>query len=92
MTNKKINGKSFVSLKTKIVLCVLLAFILAVISSLVAFYVSEFVVDEVFLSEEAEAERDVELYQSFVEFVETERVASTDTEKLDKWISQYKDR
>jgi len=92
LTNKKINGKSFVSLKTKIVLCVLLAFILAVISSLVAFYVSEFVVDEVFLSEEAEAERDVELYQSFVEFVETERVASTDTEKLDKWISQYKDR
>ncbi len=92
MTNKKINGKKFVSLKTKIVLCGLLAFILAVISSLVAFYVSEFVVDEVFLSEEAEAERDVELYQSFVEFVETERVASTDTEKLDKWISQYKDR
>lgn len=92
MTNKKINGKKFVSLKTKIVLCGLLAFILAVISSLVAFYVGEFVVDEVFLSEEAEAERDVELYQSFVEFVETERVASTDTEKLDKWISQYKDR
>ena len=92
MTNKKINGKKFVSLKTKIVLCGLLAFILAVISSLVAFYVSKFVVDEVFLSEEAEAVRDVELYQSFVEFVETERVASTDTEKLDKWISQYKDR
>ena len=92
MTNKKINGKKFVSLKTKIVLCGLLAFILAVISSLVAFYVGEFVVDEFFLSEEAEAERDVELYHSFVEFVETERVASTDTEKLDKWISQYKDR
>lgn len=92
MTNKKINGKKFVSLKTKIVLCGLLAFIFAVISSLVAFYVGEFVVDEFFLSEEAEAERDVELYQSFVEFVETERVASTDTEKLDKWISQYKDR
>ena len=92
MTNKKINGKSFISLKTKIVLCVLLAFILAVISSLVAFYVSEFVVDEVFLSEEAELERDIELYQSFVEFVETENVASTDSEKFDKWISQYKDR
>ena len=92
MTNKKINGKKFVSLKTKIVLCVLLAFILAVISSLVAFYVSEFVVDEFFLSEEAEAERDVELYQSFVAFVEEENVASTDSEKFDEWISQYNDR
>jgi hypothetical protein len=48
LTNKKINGKKFVSLKTKIVLCGLLAFILAVISSLVAFYVGEFVVDEFF--------------------------------------------
>lgn len=92
MTNKKINGKKFVSLKTKIVLCGLLAFILAVISSLVAFYVGEFVVDEFFLSEEAEAERDVELYQSFVAFVENENVASTDSEKFDEWISQYNDR
>ena len=92
MTNKKINGKKFVSLKTKIVLCGLLAFILAVISALVAFYVGEFVVDEVFLSEEAEAERDVELYQSFVAFVEEENVASTDSEKFDEWISQYNDR
>ncbi|MBQ5884066.1 MAG: HAMP domain-containing histidine kinase [Clostridia bacterium] len=92
MTNKKINGKKFVSLKTKIVLCGLLAFILAVISSLVAFYVGEFVVDEFFLSEEAEAERDVELYQSFVAFVEEENVASTDSEKFDEWISQYNDR
>ena len=92
MTNKKINGKKFVSFKTKIVLCGLLAFILAVISSLVAFYVGEFVVDEFFLSEEAEAERDVELYQSFVAFVEEENVASTDSEKFDEWISQYNDR
>jgi signal transduction histidine kinase len=92
LTNKKINGKKFVSLKTKIVLCGLLAFILAVISSLVAFYVGEFVVDEFFLSEEAEAERDVELYQSFVAFVEEENVASTDSEKFDEWISQYNDR
>lgn len=92
MTNKKINGKKFVSLKTKIVLCGLLAFILAVISSLVAFYVGEFVVDEFFLSEEAEAERDVELYQSFVAFVEEENVASTDSEKFDEWISRYNDR
>ena len=50
------------------------------------------VVDEIFLSEEAEAERDVELYQSFVDFVEQNDVASTDTKKFDEWISQYDDR
>ncbi len=92
MTNKKINGKSFVSLKTKIVLCVLLALVLGVGASILSYEISSWVVSEFFLSEEAEAQRDVELYQSFVEFVKTENVASTDSEKFDEWISQYKDR
>ena len=93
MTNKKtVNGKKFVSLKTRIVLCVLLALVIGVFSSLFTFKVAEYVVDEFFLSEEAEAERDVELYQSFIEFVEENDVASTDSEKFDEWISQYDDR
>ena len=94
MTNnlKKVNGKKFVSLKTRIVLCVLLALILAVLASMITFTVGNIVVDEFFLSEEAEAERDVELYQSFVAFVEENDVASTEAEKFDKWISQYDDR
>ena len=94
MTNnlKKVNGKKFVSLKTRIVLCVLLALILALLASMIAFTVGNIVVDEFFLSEEAEAERDVELYQSFVAFVEENDVASTDAEKCDEWISQYDDR
>lgn len=92
MTNqKRVNGKKFSSLKTKIIVCVLFALIFAVLSSSVAYYIGEFVVDEFFLSEEAELERDVELYQSFVTFVEEENVASTDSEKFDEWISQYKD-
>ena len=91
-TNKKINGKKFSSLKTKIIVCVLFALILAIFSSIVAYHIGAFVVDDFFLSEEAELERDVELYQSFVSFVEEENVASTDSEKLDEWISQYDDR
>ena len=92
MTNKKtVNGKKFVSLKTRIVLCVLLALVIGVFSALFTFKVAEYVVDEFFLSEEAEAERDVELYQSFIEFVEENDVASTDSEKFDEWISQYDD-
>ena len=55
------------------------------------FKVAEYIVDEFFLSEEAEAERDVELYQSFVEFVEVNDVASNDSEKFDEWINQYDD-
>jgi signal transduction histidine kinase len=89
---KTVNGKKFVSFKTKIVLCVLFALIMGLLSSFVAFQVGVIVVDEFFLSEEAEAERDVELYQSFVEFVEKHDVASTDTKKFDEWISQYDDR
>ena len=93
MTNKKtVNGKKFVSFKTRIVLCVLLALILGLFSSFVTFEVGVRVVDEIFLSEEAEAERDIELYQSFVDFVEQNDVASTDTKKFDEWISQYDDR
>ncbi|MBO5856812.1 MAG: HAMP domain-containing histidine kinase [Clostridia bacterium] len=93
MTNKKtVNGKKFISFKTRIVLCVLLALILGMLSYFVTFEVGVRVVDEIFLSEEAEAERDVELYQSFVDFVEQNDVASTDTKKFDEWISQYDDR
>ncbi len=92
MTNEKtVNGKKFISFKTRIVLCVLLALILGLLSSFVTFEVGIRVVDEFFLSEEAEAQRDVELYQSFVDFVEQNDVASTDTKKFDKWISQYDD-
>lgn len=91
MTNKKINGKRFVSFKTSLVLCVLLALLLAVLAAGVTYHVGGYVVDEFFLSEEAEAERDVELYQSFVKFVEDENVASTQSEKFDEWISQYND-
>ena len=65
---------------------------MGLISSFVTFEVGVRVVDEFFLSEEAEAERDVELYQSFVDFVEKNDVASTDTKKFDEWISQYDDR
>lgn len=65
---------------------------MGLISSFVTFEVGVRVVDEFFLSEEAEAERDVELYQSFVHFVEKNDVASTDTKKFDEWISQYDDR
>ena len=58
MTNiKTVNGKKFVSFKTKIVLCVLFALIMGLLSSFVAFQVGVIVVDEFFLSEEAEAER-----------------------------------
>lgn len=93
MTNskKRVNGKKFISFKTKIVLCVLLAFVLAFISSVVTFEIGALVVDEFFLSEEAEAERDVELYHSFVKFIEENNVSSTDSEKFDEWISQYND-
>ena len=86
------NGKKFVSFKTRIVLCVLLALILGLLSSFLTFEIGIRVVDEFFLSEEAEAERDVELYQSFVDFVEQNDVASTDTQKFDEWINQYDDR
>ena len=65
---------------------------MGLISSFVTFEAGVRVVDEFFLSEEAEAERDVELYQSFVDFVEKNDVASTDTKKFDEWISQYDDR
>ncbi|MBQ6936140.1 MAG: HAMP domain-containing histidine kinase [Clostridia bacterium] len=93
MINRKtVNGKKFVSFKTKIVLCVLLALILGLLSSFLTFEIGIRVVDEFFLSEEAEAERDVELYQSFVDFVEQNDVASTDTQKFDEWINQYDDR
>ncbi|MBO7179789.1 MAG: HAMP domain-containing histidine kinase [Clostridia bacterium] len=93
MTNSKksVNGKKFISFKTRIVLCILLALVLAMVSSIITFEIGIYVVDEFFLSEEAEAERDVELYQSFVDFVEKNDVASTDTEKFDEWISQYDD-
>ena len=64
---------------------------MGLISSFVTFEVGVRVVDEIFLSEEAEAERDIELYQSFVDFVEQNDVASTDTKKFDEWISQYDD-
>lgn len=90
-TKKKINGKKFVSFKTRIVLCVLLALVLGFASSMIAFEISNLVIDEFFLSEEAEAQRDVELYQSFVSFVEDNNVSSTDSEKFDEWISQYND-
>ena len=72
-------------------MCVLLALILALLASMIAFTVGNIVVDEFFLSEEAEAQRDTELYQSFVDFVEQNNVASTDSEKFDEWISQYND-
>ncbi len=91
MTNKKINGKRFVSFKTSLVFCVLLALVLGVGASILSYEISSWAVSEFFLSEEAEAQRDVELYQSFVEFVKTENVASTDSEKFDEWISQYND-
>ena len=90
-SRKRVNGKKFVSFKTRIVLCVLLALVLGIASSMIAFEISNLVIDEFFLSEEAEAERDVELYQSFVTFVEENNVASTETEKFDEWISQYND-
>ncbi len=93
MTNskKRINGKKFVSFKTRIVLCILLALVLALFASVVTYKIGNIVIDEFFLSEEAEAQRDVELYQSFVKFVEDNNVASTDSEKFDEWISQYND-
>lgn len=92
MINRKIvNGKKFVSFRTKIALCVLLALILGIGSSFITFEVGTIIVDEFFLSEEAEVQRDIELYQSFVEFVEQNDVASTDTKKFDEWISQYDD-
>ncbi len=92
MTDRKtVNGKKFISIKTRIVLCVLLALVLGLAASFITFEVGVIVVDEFFLSEEAELERDVELYQSFIEFVEENEVASTDSEKFDEWISQYDD-
>lgn len=92
MTDRKtVNGKKFISIKTRIVLCVLLALVLGLAASFITFEVGVIVVDEFFLSEEAELERDVELYQSFIEFVEENDVASTDSEKFDEWISQYDD-
>ncbi len=90
-SNKRINGKKFVSFKTRIVLCILLALVLALFASVVTYEIGNIVIDEFFLSEEAEAQRDVELYQSFVKFVEDNNVASTDSEKFDEWISQYND-
>lgn len=94
MTNKRkrVNGKKLVSFKVQFVTCVIIAFILATTSFLITIFVGAKVVDEFFLSEEAEAQRDVELYQSFVSFVEENNVASTDTEKFDEWISRYEDK
>ena len=94
MTNRKklSNGKKLLSLKTRIVLCVLVALVLGLISSGATLFVGEFIVDEFFLSEKAEAEKDAELYQSFITFVEENDVASTDTKKLDEWINQYEDK
>jgi signal transduction histidine kinase len=92
LTNKKIiNGKKFVSFKTRNILAVLLALVVGIVASVFSFRIGVFVVDEFFLSEEAEAQRDTELYQSFVDFVEQNNVASTDSEKFDEWISQYND-
>ena len=91
MTNKRINGKRFISFRTSLVFCILLALILGVGASVLSYEISSWVVSEFFLSEEAEAARDVELYQSFVEFVEENNVASTESEKFDEWISQYND-
>ena len=90
MTNRKeINGKKFVSFKTRNILSVLLALVLAVLTSLFSFYTGIYVINQVFLSEEAEAQRDKELYESFVTFVKENNVASTDSEKFDEWINQY---
>ena len=90
MTNRKeINGKKFVSFKTRNILSVLLALVLAVLSSLFSFYTGIYVINQVFLSEEAEAQRDKELYESFVTFVKENNVASTDSGKFDEWINQY---
>ncbi|MBR6552377.1 MAG: HAMP domain-containing histidine kinase [Clostridia bacterium] len=90
MTNRKeINGKKFVSFKTRNILSVLLALVLAVLTSLFSFYTGIYVINQVFLSEEAEAQRDKELYESFVMFVKENNVASTDSEKFDEWINQY---
>ncbi len=92
MANRKeINGKKFVSFKTRNILSVLLALVVAVISSTFSFYTGIYVINNVFLSDEAEAQRDKELYESFVTFVEENNVASTDSEKFDEWINQYND-
>lgn len=85
------NGKKFFSLKTRIVLCVLLALVLGLSASVLTFEIGSIVVDKFFLSEKAEAEKDAELYKSFVTFVEENDVASTDNKKLDEWINQYDD-
>ncbi|MBR2876878.1 MAG: HAMP domain-containing histidine kinase, partial [Clostridia bacterium] len=89
---RKLNGKRFISFKTRIIVCIFVAFVVAVIASTITYKLGIYVVDEFFLSEKAEAERDVELYQSFVEFVEENNVSSTESEKFDKWISQYEDK
>ncbi len=92
MANRKeINGKKFVSFKTRNILSVLIALVVAVISSTFSFYTGIYVINNVFLSDEAEAQRDKELYESFVTFVEENNVASTDSEKFDEWINQYND-
>ena len=92
MTKRKIiNGKKFISLKTRSILAVLLALVAALLSAGLTFEIGEHVINEMFLSEEAEAERDVELYESFVEFVDVNNVASTDSGKFDEWINQYND-
>ncbi len=89
---KRINGKKFISFRTQIVVCVLVAFVVAILSSVFAFKTGIYVVEEFFLSEEAEAERDVELYRSFVEFIEKNHVSSDESEKFDEWLSQYEDK
>ena len=66
-----------------------MALVLAVLSSLFSFYTGIYVINQVFLSEEAEAQRDKELYESFVTFVKENNVASTDSGKFDEWINQY---
>ncbi len=69
-----------------------MAFAVAICAAFITYNTGIYVVEEFFLSEEAEAERDIELYQSFVEFIEENHVSSDESEKFDEWISQYDDK
>lgn len=78
--------KHFITLNLKLAIVVVIALVMTLLVFELLSWTQNIIVNKYYLSEEAIEKNENEVFDSFVEFIDTHNIKSTDTEQLQRWV------